>query len=200
MQGVRVRDRQDQFGRYGLTLREAAGDDAAMCRVPLFRSMEAVLQFAFNWRATSGVKASEIKEYTGKVGGMILSASEKRAQAGLILDVIASHTNLDQQAVLDASYGGEHGERHKAIERLTCKLEHLHRNRTMIRMLLMREFVHGERYCPSQAQVARECGVNPMTASRVAAKIAPVIAELRESTIAKLRPAFERRGYVAREV
>jgi hypothetical protein len=146
------------------------------------------------------VKASEIKEYTGKVGGMILSASEKRAQAGLILDVISSHTSADQQAVLDASYGGEHGERHKAIERLTCKFEHVNRNRSLVRMLLMREFVFGERYAPSQAQIARECGVNPMTASRVAAKIAPVIAELRESTITKLRPAFERRGYVAREV
>jgi hypothetical protein len=115
--------------------------------------MEAALQFAFNWRATSGVKASEIKEYTGKVGGMILSASEKKAQAGLILDVIASHLSRDQQALLDASYGGENGERHAGIERLT----HLcaHQNRTLARMLMMREFVHGERYCPSAPSIKR---------------------------------------------
>lgn len=163
--------------------------------------MEAVLSFAYLWRATAGVKVGKVGEFVAaESGAMILSASEKRAQAGLILDVIASHTNLDQQAALDAEFGGEHGERYKAIERLTCKLEHVNRNRSLVRMLLMREFVFGERYAPSQAQIARECGVNPMTASRVAAKIAPVIAELRESTITKLRPAFERRGYVAREV
>jgi hypothetical protein len=159
--------------------------------------MEAALQFAFNWRATSGVKASEIKEYTGKVGGMILSASEKKAQAGLILDVIASHLSRDQQALLDASYGGENGERHAGIERLT----HLcaHQNRTLARMLMMREFVFGERYAPSQVQIARECGVNQATVSRTAAKIAAEIALLRDSALAKLAPAFQRRGWIPRE-
>jgi hypothetical protein len=163
----------------------------------MFRSMESALSFAYLWRASAGVKIGEIKEYTGKVGGMILSASEKKAQAGLILDVIESHLSRDQQALLDASYGGENGERHAGIERLT----HLcaHQNRTLARMLMMREFVHGERYCPSQQDIARECAVHQATVSRVASKIAKTIAELRESTITKLRPAFERRGWINRQ-
>jgi hypothetical protein len=197
MQGLHLRDRQDQLRGYGLTLREAARDDEAMRGVPLFASMEAALSFAHLWRATSGVKASEIKEYTGKVGGMILSASEKKAQAGLILDVISSHLSRDQRALLDAEYGGENGERHAGIERLT----HLcaHQNRSLARMLMMREFVHGERYCPSQQDIARECAVHQATVSRVASKIAKTIAELRESTITKLTPAFQRRGLIPRE-
>jgi hypothetical protein len=161
--------------------------------------MESALQFAYTWRATSGVRASEIKEFVGKEGGIILSASEKCAQARIILDVIESHISLDQRAVLDAQFGGEQGERHAAINRLTCMFEHTSRNKTLVRMLLMREFVFGEKYCPSQNQVARDCGVNPMNASRIAAKIAPEVARLRESAIDKLTPAFQRRGWVARE-
>lgn len=197
MQGLCVASGEDYARRSGLTLRQAPCDDEAVSGLPLFRSMEAALQFAFNWRATSGVKASEIKEYTGKVGGMILSASEKKAQAGLILDVIASHLSRDQRALLDASYGGENGERHAGVERLT----HLcaHQNRTLVRMLMMREFIHGERYCPSQQDIARECAVHQATVSRVASKIAKTIAELRESTITKLTPAFQRRGWVPRD-
>jgi hypothetical protein len=195
MQGLRLDDRQDQF-RGTLTLRKAACDDEAMSRVPLFRCVESALQFAFNWRATDGVKASEIKEFCGKEGGMILSASEKKAQAGLVLDVISSHLSRDQQAVLDASYGGEQGERCAAIDRLTCLFESANRSRTLVRMTLMREFVFGERYAPSQVQLARECGVNQATVSRVAAKIAPAVAELRESAIAKLEPEFARRGWI----
>lgn len=180
------------------TLRKAACDDEALSRVPLFRSMESVLSFAYTWRATDGVKASEIKEFCGKEGGTILSASEKKAQAGLVLDVIATHLSRDQQAVLDAQFGGEQGERCAAIDRLTCLFESANRNRTLVRMTLMREFVFGERYCPSQVQVARECGVNQATVSRVAAKIAPAVAELRESAIVKLEPAFQRRGWIPR--
>jgi hypothetical protein len=156
--------------------------------------MESALLFAHTWRASSGVKASQIREFVGKEGGMILSASEKCAQARRILDVIESHTNLDQRALLDAQFGGENGERHAGVERLT----HLcaHQNRTLVRLLMMREFVHGERYCPSQQDIARECAVHQTTVSRVAPKIAKTIAELRESTIAKLTPAFQRRGWV----
>jgi hypothetical protein len=159
--------------------------------------MESALLFAYTWRASSGVKASQIREFVGKEGGMILSASEKCAQAALILDVIESHLSRDQQALLDASYGGENGERHAGIERLA----HLcaHQNRTLVRMLMMREFVHGERYCPSQQEIARECAVHQATVSRVASKIAKTIAELRESTITKLTPAFQRRGLIPRE-
>lgn len=196
MQGLCVDRGTDQL-RGTLTLRKAARDDEAVCGLPMFRSMESALSFAFLWRASAGVKIGEIKEYTGKVGGMILSASEKKAQAGLILDVIASHLSRDQRALLDASYGGENGERHAGVERLT----HLcaHQNRTLVRMLMMREFIHGERYCPSQQDIARECAVHQATVSRVASKIAKTIAELRESTITKLTPAFQRRGWVPRD-
>lgn len=180
-----------------LSLRKATGDDEAMRGVPMFRSVEEALRFSFHWRATDGVKASQIREFVGKEGGMILSASEKKAQAGSILAVIASHLSRDQQAVLDAQYGGEQGERHAAIERLSSI--NTHGNRTLVRMLMMREFVAGERYCPRQAEIARECGVHPSSACRVAQKIAQEIGELRESTIKKLRPAFERRGWIQRE-
>lgn len=162
-------------------------------------SVESELSFAYLWRATAGVKASEIKEFVGKESGTILSASEKRAQAGLILDVIASHLSSDQRAVLDASYGGEHGERCAAIDRLVCLFEHVNANRTLVRMLTMRAFISGEKYCPSRAQIARECAVHPKTAERVADKIAAAVGDLRVSAIEKLRPAFERRGWVPRE-
>jgi hypothetical protein len=66
-------------------------------------------------------------------------------------------------------------------------------------MLMMREFVLGERYAPSQVQIARECGVNQATVSRTAAKIAAEIALLRDSALAKLAPAFQRRGWIPRE-
>jgi Trp operon repressor len=158
--------------------------------------MESILSFVYLWRATDGVKIGEIKEFCGKEGGMILSASEKKAQAGRVLDVIATHLSRDQQAVLDAQFGGEQGERCAAIDRLTCLFESANRNRTLVRMTLMREFVFGERYAPSQVQLARECGVNQATVSRVAAKIAPAVAELRESAIAKLEPEFARRGWI----
>jgi Trp operon repressor len=198
MQGLRLRDRKDQLREYGLTLRQTSRDDEALRGVPMFRSVESALQFVYTWRATDGVKASEIKEFCGREGGMMLSASEKKAQAGLVLDVIASHLSRDQQAVLDAQFGGEQGERCAAIDRLTCLFESANRNRTLVRMTLMREFVYGERYCPSQVEVARECGVNQATVSRVAAKIAPAVEELRESAIEKLEPAFQRRGWIPR--
>lgn len=198
MQSVCLVGRENSvFG--GCTLRTAAADDKAMPGIPLFRDVEGAIQFAFLWRATDGVKASEIKEFCGKEGGMILSANEKKAQAGRILDVIASHLSRDQRALLDASYGGENGERCAGVDRLACIFEGINRNRTLVRLLMMREFIYGEKYCPSQAQVARECGVNPMTASRVASKIAQAVAELRTSTHEKLRPAFERRGWIERE-
>jgi hypothetical protein len=198
MSGLHLGNRQDHvFGP--LTLRKAARDEQALPGVPLFRSMEAALSFAFNWRATSGVKASEIKEFVGKEGGMILSASEKRAQARLILDVIESHTNLDQRALLDAEYGGENGERHAAIGRLEHLFAGIVRNRAVIRLMLMREFVYGAHYCPSAQHIADECGVSRSTAYNAAAKIGPAIAELRQATHEKLRPAFERRGWINRE-
>jgi hypothetical protein len=198
MQGLRLECRENHV-RGTLTLRKAARDDEAMRGVPLFASMEAALSFAHLWRATSGVKASEIKEFVGKEGGMILSASEKRAQARLILDVIASHTSLDQRALLDAEYGGENGERHAAIGRLEHLFAGIVRNRAVIRLMLMREFVYGAHYCPSAQHIADECGVSRSTAYNAATKIGPAIAELRQATHEKLRPAFERRGWLARE-
>lgn len=197
MQGLRLYGWKDYVRDAGLSLRAPQTDDEAVSRVALFGSMEAALSFAFTWRASDGVKASQIREFVGKEGGMILSASEKKAQAGRILAVIASHLSRDQQAVLDATYGGEQGERHAAIERLTNI--NTHGNKTLVRMLVMREFVHGEKYCPSQAEIARECGVHPSSACRVAQKIAQDIGELRDSAIEKLRPAFERRGLIPRE-
>lgn len=198
MQNVCLVGWEDKYGA-ALTLRSTARDDEALSRVSLFRDVEGALSFAYLWRATAGVKASEIKEFCGKEGGMILSASEKRAQAGRILDVIESHLSRDQQAVLDASYGGEHGERSAAIDRLVCVFERANTSRTLVRLLMMREFVFGEKYCPSQAQIARECAVHPKTAERVAAKIATTVGDLRVSAIDKLRPAFETRGWVPRE-
>jgi hypothetical protein len=199
MQGLHLDSGANSI-RGTLTLRKASCDDEALSGVPLFRSMEAALSFAFSWRALLGVKVGEIKEYTGKEGGMMLSTNEKKAQARFVLDVIASHLSLDQQAVLDASYGGEQGERCAAIDRLTCLFESANRNRTLVRMTLMREFVYGERYCPSQVQLARECGVNQATVSRIAAKIAPEVALLRESAIEKLTPAFARRGWIPKDI
>lgn len=183
-----------------VVLRPAARDVEPVQRLALFRDLDSALSFAYMWRACPGVKIGEIKEYCGKEGGaLILSTNERKAQAGLMLAVIESHLSLDQRALLDATYGGEQGERCAGIDRLMCRFEHLNRNRTMVRMLLMREFIFGERYTPSQNRIARECGVNAMSASRVAAKIAPEIAELRQATHAKLRPAFERRGWIQRD-
>jgi hypothetical protein len=161
--------------------------------------MEAALQFAFSWRALLGVKIGEIKEYTGKEGGMMLSAAEKKVQARFILDVIESHLTLDQQAVLDATYGGENGERAAAIDRLVHMFERSNRSRALVRMLLMREFIYGNTYCPDIAAIARECGILRPSASRLAGTIASDIALLRESAVEKLRPAFERRGWIPRD-
>lgn len=170
-------------------------------RVPLFRDLDGALSFAYTWRARDGVKIGQLGEYTGRDGAaLILSVGEKKAQAGMILTVIGSHLSLDQRAMLDATYGGERGERHTGIERLTCGLEGSARNRSLVRMVLMREFVYGERYTPSLRQIARDCGVNPSTAARAAAQIAPEIAALRKATYEKLRPAFERRGWLEREI
>ena len=199
MQGLRLSDREDQFRRIGLTLRSSTADDEAVRRMALFGSMESALSFAYTWRATAGVKIGKIGEFVGKEGGMILSASEKRAQARLILDVIESHTSLDQRALLDAEYGGENGERHAAIGRLEHLFAGIVRNRAVIRLMLMREFVYGAHYCPSAQHIADACGVSRSTAYNAAAKIGPAIAELRQATIEKLRPAFERRGWVQRE-
>jgi hypothetical protein len=198
MSGLHLGSRQDHF-RGTLTLRKAAGDESALLGVPLFRSMEAALSFAYLWRATDGVKIGKIGEFVGKEGGMILSASEKRAQARRILDVIESHTNLDQRAVLDAEYGGENGERAAGIERLEHLFGDIVRSRAVIRLMLMREFVYGSHYCPSAQHIADECGVSRSTAYNAAAKIGPAIAELRQATHEKLRPAFERRGWLARQ-
>jgi hypothetical protein len=187
-------------GLRGLSLRKASHDDEAMQRLSLFGSMESCLSFAYLWRACPGVKIGEIKEFTGAdSSGTMLSVNERKAQAGSILAVVADLLTLNQQAVLDASFGGEHGERHAAIERLVCALGDANKNRTLIRMLLMREFVFGQRYCPSQNAVARECGVSTYTASVVACKIAPAVAMLRDTAMETLRPAFERRMWVPHE-
>jgi hypothetical protein len=199
MQGLRLSDREDQLRRLGLTLRQAQADDEAMRRMALFGSMESALSFAYTWRATAGVKIGKIGEFVGKEGGLMLSASEKRAQARLILDVIASHTSRDQQALLDAEYGGENGERAAGIERLEHLFGGIVRSRSVIRLMLMREFVYGEKRCPGAQEIADHCGVSRSTAYNAAAKIGPAIAALRESTIEKLRPAFERRGYIPRK-
>jgi hypothetical protein len=162
--------------------------------------MESLLSFAFLWRATDGVKVGKVGEFiAAETGAMILSASEKRAQARRILDVIESHTNLDQRAVLDAEYGGENGERAAGIERLEHLFGGIVRSRAVIRLMLMREFVYGAYYCPSAQHIADECGVSRSTAYNAAAKIGPAIADLRQATHEKLRPAFERRGWLARE-
>lgn len=183
-----------------LTRRSTDREDAKSARVPMFRDMDAALLFAYTWRARPGVKVGQVGEYTGPDGApLLLSIHEKKTQAQFILDVIDSHLSLDQRAVLDATYGGERGERPAAIDRLLSQFEHVNRNRALVRFLLMRDFLFGESYCPSQNQVARECGVNAMAASRAAARIAPEIAKLRESTHEKLRPAFERRGWIGRE-
>lgn len=194
-----VHDWKDYVRRSGLTLRPPQADDEALSRVALFRSMESALHFAYTWRATAGVKIGKIGEFVGKEGGMILSASEKRAQARRILDVIASHTSLDQQAVLDGEFGGENGERAAAIDRLEHLFADACKSRSLVRAMLMREFIRGEKHCPSQEQLAREYGVNVRTAYRLAAKIGPAVAELRESTVNKLTPAFQRRGWINRE-
>lgn len=183
-----------------LTLRSADRDQAEADRAPMFRSMEAALLFDFTWRARPGVKIGQIGEYTGKDGAEMLSIHERKAQAQFIADVIESHLSHDQRALLDASYGGERGERHAGVERLVCKFEHINRNRALVRMIVARDFLYGEGYCPSLSRIARDCGVNPSTACRVAAQITPKLAELRKATHEKLRPAFERRGWIAREV
>lgn len=167
---------------------------------PMFRSMDAALSFAYTWRARPGVKIGQIGEYTGPDGAaLLLSVHEKKAQAQYVHDVIESHLSLDQRAILDATYGGERGERHAGVERLVCLLEGAHRNRTMVRMLVAREFVFGEAYCWSMHRIARECATHTQTVSRAAAKVAPTIADLRRSTHEKLRPAFERRCWIPRE-
>jgi hypothetical protein len=166
----------------------------------MFRSMDAALSFAYTWRARPGVKIGQIGEYTGPDGAaLLLSVHEKKAQAQYVHDVIESHLSLDQRALLDATYGGERGERHAGVERLVCLLEGAHRNRTMVRMLVAREFVFGEGYCWSLNRIARQCGIHPMTVTRAAAKVTPEILALRKSTHEKLRPAFERRGWIPRE-
>lgn len=183
-----------------LTLRSRDCDEAEQARVPMFRSIEAALLFTYTWRARPGVKAATYGEFTGPDGAPLqLSIHEKKTQAQYVHYVIESHLSLDQRALLDATYGGEYGERYAAIERLLHLFEGAHSNRSLIRMLLMREFIFGEAYCPSQNRVARECGVNAMSASRAAAKITPEILKLRGDTHEKLRPAFERRGWVPRE-
>lgn len=183
-----------------LTRRSAARDDEESSHAPMFRSLEAALSFAFTWRARPGVKAATYDEFTGADGSaLLLSVGEKKTQAQYVHDVIESHLTLDQRALLDATYGGERGERHAGAERLVCLFEHVNRSRALIRWALMREFIYGERYCPTQQQVARECGVNQATVSRVAAQIAPKIAELRKAAHDKLRPAFERRGWIERQ-
>jgi hypothetical protein len=187
---------ESSLGR--LTLRTAKPDDDS--RVPMFRSMEAALLFAYTWRARPGVKIGQIGEFTGKDGAAMLSIHERKAQAQFILDVIESHLSHDQRALLDATHGGERGERHAGVERLVCLLEHVNRNRALVRMIVARDFVYGEGYSPSLSRIARDCGVSATTACRVAAQITPELAELRKATHAKLRPAFERRGWIAREV
>lgn len=199
MQNVCVVDWQNP-GLRGLSLRKASRDDEALSRVSLFGSMESCLSFAFLWRACLGVKIGEIKEFTGAdSSGTMLSVNEKKAQSAHILAVVDELLTPNQRAVLDASHGGEFGERHAAIERLVCAFEDANRNRTLIRMLLMREFVFGERYAPSQNAVARECGVSTYTASVVACKIAPAVAMLRGTAMETLRPAFERRSWIPHE-
>lgn len=200
MPGMRLGSGQDYAQQAGLHLRSTAANDEALSRVHLFRTMESCLSFAYLWRACAGVKIGEIKEFTGAdSSGTALSTNEKKAQSAHIMAVIADLLTLNQRAVLDASFGGERGERHAAIELLTCTFEDANRNRTVIRMTLMREFVFGEKYMPSQSQVAKECGVNQATVSRVAAKIAPAVAMLRETAMETLRPAFERRNWIPPE-
>ncbi|MBN3822323.1 hypothetical protein G3O00_01650 [Burkholderia sp. Ac-20384] len=183
-----------------LTLRSADREDAEAARVPMFRDMDTALLFAYTWRARPGVKIGQIGEYTGPDGSaLLLSIHEKKTQAQFILDVVETHLSLDQRAVLDATYGGERGERPAAIDRLLPQFEHVNRNRALVRFLLMREFIFGEGYAPSISAVSRECSSNPMTGSRVAAKIATSVSELRKSVLEKLTPAFQRRGYIPRE-
>jgi hypothetical protein len=200
MQGLCVSDWKDYARNAGLNVRAAKADDEALSRVAVFRSMEACLQFAYTQRALLGVKVGEIKEYTGKEGGtLVLSTHEKKAQARFILDVIESHLSLDQRAMLDATYGGESGERAAAIEHLMRLCAGMSSNQHLVKLLLMREFIESKSLNLCQARIASECGVHPRTTSRVAAKIMHLIGELRDSTHEKLRPAFERRGWCPRD-
>jgi hypothetical protein len=159
--------------------------------------MESCLSYAFLWRACPGVRIGEIKEFTGAdSSGTVLSVNERKAQAGSILTVIADLLTPNQRAVLDASFGGERGERRAGIEYLAVTFAGANSNSHLVRMVLMREFVFGERYSPSQSQLAKECGVNQATVSRVAAKIAPAVAMLRDTAMQTLRPVFARKHWV----
>ena len=191
---------EDYARHAGITLRKAARNDEAMPGLPVFRSMDACLAFAYTWRALLGVKVGEIKEYTGKEGGtLVLTTHEKKAQARFILDVIESHLSIDQRAMLDATFGGENGERAAAIDHLMTLCAGMSSNRHLVELLLMREFIDSKRREINQAAIARECGVHPATACRVAARIMQAIGDLRDSTYEKLRPAFARRRWIPRE-
>lgn len=182
-----------------LTLRAATPEENN--QAPLFRSLESALSFAYTWRARPGVKIGQIGEYTGPDGSaLLLSVGEKKVQAEAIHEVFKTHLSIDQRALLDAEHGGERGERHAGVERLVCLYEGMNRNRTLVRLLIAREMIVGESYAPSFGYVAKHSGVNTSTAWRAAERIAPEIAELRKATHAKLRPAFERRGWLARAV
>lgn len=189
---------ESAFGK--LTIRSTDKDREEADRAPMFRSLESALVFAYTWRARLGVKVGKVGEFTGPdCSALLLSVHEKKTQAQFILDVIESHLTPDQRALLDATYGGERGERAAGIDRLVCQFEHTNRNRALVRMILMREFVYGETYSPSLSRIARECGVNQSTASRTAAQITPEILAMREAAHKRLRPAFMRRGWIERE-
>ncbi|MDF2434746.1 MAG: hypothetical protein JWP44_4377 [Mucilaginibacter sp.] len=180
-----------------LTLR-APGAEARHA-VALFRTVDRVLQFAFEVGAASGVKTAKLNEFTSPGSSdNNLSLAERKIQALWIMDVIRTHLTAEQRAWVEANYDGAGSIRSRAIAALALYVEDIHASRALLVGLVTRNFDHGEPYCKSCREIARSAGVPATTACRADQKVMRAMDELRDTVERQLRPQLERRGWLVR--
>jgi hypothetical protein len=101
-----------------------------------------------------------------------------------------------QYAWATSAYDGMGKDRVRATDTLCAAFAGLHKNAELLRAVIEREFDHGETWCASFRDIARDFGVSKDYAARMGKKVQDAVSALRVETLAILKAAFEAKGWI----
>lgn len=166
---------------------------------PGYRSVEAVLRNAFRAAASSGTKTAKLGEFTSpESSGIRLTLLEQMGDAAWVFRLLESHLDASQRAWVYAAFDGMGPARSGAIATLALHFDTISPNRGLMAGLVTHHLDENEPYQKSAREIARDADVSETSARRAKAKVIDAMEAMREAVYDKLRPAFERRGRMAR--
>jgi hypothetical protein len=102
-----------------------------------------------------------------------------------------------QSAWAVSAYDGMGKDREQATDTLCTAFASMHKNAELLRAVIKREFDHGETWCASFRDIARDFGVSKDHAARMGKKVQDAVSALRVETLAILKAAFQKKGWLA---